>query len=182
MASEVGLDSSFLTDTALTPAEEEPSESELEELLGLAFRLRPFTNPLSVGFSAAMGICSCAPASSLSSSASLSELELDVDSDDVDSDDDFIFNDLLDLSLGFFTGVTSFISTFVSLSSSLLSLPLLLVISSAMTLVAASSLALAFPFTSSFTFFAFFDFLTALVSSLPSLSLLLVSSTCDFSW
>lgn len=46
MASAIGLDASFFIGTALTPVEGEASEadpeSEPEELLGLAFRLRRF--------------------------------------------------------------------------------------------------------------------------------------------
>ena len=114
MTAEVGLDASFFTDTALTPAEDEVSESEsdpeLEELLGLAFRLRLFADPLTVGFCEAAGIGSPAPALSFSSSASLSEPELDVE-----RDDDFNFDVLLDVLLGFRTGVASFISTLESL-------------------------------------------------------------------
>ena len=181
MTSKTGMDASFFTDTALTLAEEELSESEcdseIEELLGLAFLLRLFTNPLAVGFCEAAGEGSCAPALSFSSSASLSELELDVD-----CDDDLLFDDLLIFLVGFCDGVASSISTSGSLPSSLLSLPLLLVMSFAMTLAAAASLALASAFDCFFAFFAFFDFLTALTSLLWSLSLLLVSSTCAFSW
>ncbi len=77
--------SSLFTGTALAPADGELSESdpdsELEELLGLAFRLRPFTKPLTVGFCEAAALGSSAPALSFSSSASLSELELEVDFD-----------------------------------------------------------------------------------------------------
>lgn len=174
-----GLEASFFTDTALTPAEDEVSESDSDsELEGLvAFRLKPFTNPLTVGFCEVAGVYSCAPAFSFSSSASLSELELDVD-----GDDGFIFDNLLVFWLDFCAKGAFFISASESLSSSLLSLPLLLVMFFAMTLAAAASLALASAFTSFFAFFAFFETLTALASSLSSLSLLLVSSTCDLSW
>ena len=179
VTSERGLEASFFTNTALTPADDEmsdsSSDSELEEWL--PFRLRLFTNPLTVGFFEAAGVCRSAPALSFSSSASLSELELDVE-----GDDDLIFDILLGLLLDFCAGAASFISTSESLSSSQLSLPLLLVMSFAMTLAAAASLALASAFASFFIFFAFFDFLTALRLSLSSLSLLLVSSTCAFSW
>ena len=178
MPSVVGLDASFFTGTAATPVEGEGSESdpepEPEELLGLAFRLRPFARPFTVGFWEASVLGSCAPALSFSSSASLSELELDVD-----FGDKLFFDGLLDFLLGFCAGVPSFISTSESIFSSLLSLPLLLVMSSAMTLAAAASLALASAFN--FAFVAFFDFLTAFAPSLSSLSLLLVSSTSNFS-
>ena len=180
MISETGLDASFFTDTALTLAREEVSESdsisELEELLGLAFCLRLFTSPLTVSLCEAAGIGSRVPALSFSSSASLSELELDVD-----GDDGFVFDKLLDFLVSFCARGASFISTSPSLSSSLLSLPLLLVMSLAMTLAAAASLALASALISFFVLFAFLDFLAALVSSPSSLSLLLVSSTCSFS-
>lgn len=171
-----GADASFFSDTALTPAEEEVSESEsaseLEEFLGLAFRFRLLTNPLTVGFCEAAVVGSCAPAFSFSSSASLSELELDVD-----RDGDFVTDFLREVLLGFCTKVASFISTSSSLSSSPLSMPLLLVMSLAMILAIAASLALASALASCFAFFAFFDFLTAFAFSLSSLSLLLVSST-----
>ena len=53
---------SFFTVVASTPDEEEVSESdpdsELAELLGSAFRLRPFTESLTVGFREAAGILS----------------------------------------------------------------------------------------------------------------------------
>ena len=103
MTSKTGLDASFFTDTALTPAKaevsESDSESELEELLGLAFRLRLFTDPFTVVFCEAAGVGSFAPASSFSSSASLSELELDVDCDD--------FDDTLGFLVGFCAGIAS---------------------------------------------------------------------------
>lgn len=181
MTSNTGLDASFFTATALTPAEEEVSESdcdsEFEELLGLAFRLRLFTNPLTVAFCEATCEGSCAPALFFSSSASLSELKLDVD-----CGNELLFDDLLDFLVGFCDGVASSISTSESLPSSLLSLPLLLVMSFALTLAAAASLGLASAFNCFFAFFAFFDFLTALTSSLSSLSLLLASPTRAFSW
>ena len=169
-----GLDISFFTGTAFALAEEEvlesDSDSELGELLGLAFRFNPFTNSVTVGFFEAAGIDSAVPAFSSSSSASLSELEPDAESDglilDVDACD----------------GVASFISTSESLPSSLFSLLLLLVMSFAITLAAASSRALASAFISFFAFFAFLDFLAALVLSLSSVSLLLVSSTRGCSW
>ena len=176
-----GLDTFFFTGTAFALAEEEvlesDSDSELEELLGLAFRFNPFTNPFTVGFLEAAGIGSAVPAFSSSSSASLSELE-----PDGESDNDLILDDLVVLSVGTCTRVASFISTSESISSSLFSLPLLLVMSFAITLAAASSRALASAFNSFFAFFAFLDFLAALVSSLSSVSLLLVSSTRDCSW
>ena len=178
MASAIGLDASLFIGTALTPVEGEASEadpeSEPEELLGLAFRLRPFTRPFTVGLWEASDLGGCARALSFSSSASLSEFELDKD-----FDDKLFFNGLLDFLLDFCAGVPSFISTSESIFSSLLSLPLLLVLSFAMTLAAAALLALASAF--SFAFVAFLDFLTAFVSSLASLSLLLVSSTRNFS-
>ena len=173
MVATTGSDSSFFTDTVPTPTagevSESESDSELEELLELAFRLRPFIKPLTVGFCEAAGVGSCAPASSFSSSASLSELELDAD-----FVDELVFDVLLDFLEEFFAGVASFISTSESLILSLLSLPLLLVISFAA--------ALACDFTFSLAFVTFFDFLAALVSSVSSLSLLLVSSTCRVSW
>lgn len=178
MTSAIGLDASFFIGIALTPVEGEASEadpeSEPEELLGLAFRLRWFTRPFTVGLWEASDLGSCARAPSFSSSASLSELELDKD-----LDDKLFFNGLLDFLLGFCAGVPSLISTSESIFSSLLSLPLLLVMSFPMTSAAAASLALASAFI--FTFVAFLDFLTAFVSSLSSLSLLLVSSTSHFS-
>lgn len=165
------LDTSFFTGTAFALAEvlESDSDSELEELLGLAFRFNWFTNPLTVGFLEAAGIGSAVPAFSSSSSASLSELE-----PDVESDNDLILDDFVVLSVGACAGIASFISTSESISSSLFSLPLLLVISFAITLASA--------FTSFFAFFAFLDFLAALVLSLSSVSLLLVSSARDCSW
>lgn len=173
-----GSDSSVFMDTAPTPAEGEASESEsdseLEELPGLALRFTPFVSPLTAGFCEATGVGSCVPALSFSSSASLFELELEVD-----FDGKLAFDALANFLEGFCAGVASFISTSESLFSSLLSLPLLVVASFAMALAAAASLALASNLT---PFFAFFDFLTALVSSLSSLSLLLVSSTCKVSW
>ena len=175
-----GLDISSFTITTFVLAEEEVVESdpdsELEELLGLAFRFNPFTSSVTVGFFEAAGIGSAVPASSSSSSASLSELEADVESDGL------ILDDFEILSVDACAGVASFISTSESISSSLFSLPLLLVMSFAITLAAASSRALASAFTSFFAFFAFLDFLAALVLSLSSVSLLLVSSTRDCSW
>lgn len=100
MTLKIELDASFFPDTAWRPAEDEVSESdsdsELEEIPGLALRLRLFTNPLTVGLGEAVGRTSCAPAFSFSSSASLSELECDVD-----IDDDFIFDNSLDFLVGF---------------------------------------------------------------------------------
>ena len=169
-----GLDASFFTDTTFGLAGEEvlesESDSELEELLGLGFRFNAFTSPVTVGFFEAAGIDNAVPAFSSSSSASLSELESDVESDGL------ILDDFVTLSVDACAGFASFISSSESISSSLL-----LVMSSAITLAAASSRALASAFTSIFAFFAFLDFLAALVSSLSSVSLLLVSSTRDFS-
>lgn len=151
MASTAGLDASFFTTTASIAAERElsdsDSESELGELLRFAFRLRPFTKLLTVGFCEVAGLGSCAPASSFSSSASsLSELEVEVD-----FDGDLIFDDLLDTLLDFRAGDASFIMTSESLPLSMLSLPLLLVTSFTRTLAAAASLALASASTSFFT-------------------------------
>ena len=173
-----GLVMSFFTGTAFAEEEvlESDSDSELEELLGLAFRFNPFTSSVTVGFFEAAGIDSAVPAFSSSSSASLSELEPDVESDAL------ILDDFVILSVDVCAGVASFISTSESISSSLFSLPLLLVTSFATTLAAASSRALASAFTSFFAFFAFLDCLAALVLSLSSVSLLLVSSVRDCSW
>ena len=171
MALTTGLDASFFTGTASTPAGDEASESdsdskfdsdfeaELEEPLVLAFRLSFFTKPLTVGFCEAAGIGVWAPALSFSSSASLSALELDVD-----LEDDLVFDDVFDFLIGFCAEITSFILTSESGPSPLLSLPLLLVISFAMILATAASLALASAFA--FALIAFFDFLRDLVSLL----------------
>ena len=59
-ARSIELGVSFFTVAAFTAGEEEvvesDSDSELEELLGSAFRLRPFNNSLTVGFREAAGI------------------------------------------------------------------------------------------------------------------------------
>ena len=174
-----GLDTSLFTATAFALAEEETleseSDSELEELLGLVFRFNAFTSPVTVCFFEAAGIDDPEPACSSSSSASLSELEPDVESDGL------ILDDFVTLFVDACAGIASFISSSESISSSLFSLPLLLVMSFAITLATASSRALASAFTSVFAFSAFLDLLAALVLSLSSVSLLLVSSTRDFS-
>ena len=60
MGEETGLGVSLFTAAACIAGEEEVSESgsewELEELLSSAFRLRPFTRSLTVGFRDAAGI------------------------------------------------------------------------------------------------------------------------------
>ena len=157
-----GLEASFFTGTASTPAGDEASEAdtasdsdfeaELEEPLVLTSRLSFFTKPLTVGFCEAAGICVWAPALSFSSSASLSALELDVD-----LEDDLFFIDVFGFLIDFCAEIASFISTSESASSPLLSLPLLLVRLFARTLAAAASLALASAFA--FALIAFFDLL-----------------------
>ena len=145
-------------------------ESELDVPLELAFRSKLLTTPFTIDFCDAACVGSWAPADSSSSSASLSELELELD-----GDGDFAFDAFLFSFVVFVTDAASSLSTFDSLSSSLLPLlPLLLVSPFALTLAAASSLALALALA---CFFAFFELLTSFVSELSSESLpLLVSS------
>ena len=152
------------------------SDVELEVLPEPAVRLMLFINPLTFGFCEAACIGSCAPALSFSSSASLSELDFDVD-----DDDGLIFDRFLVFLLGFCSGVVSFISTSDSISSWLLSLPLLPVMSFAMTVAAVAPLAFASAFTFFETLIFFLGVLTTFALSLLSLLLLLVSSACNLS-
>lgn len=155
----IGAVASLVEDSA-----ESDDELELEVSLELALRFKLLPAPFAIGSCKIAGVGSCVSSGSSSSSASLSELELEVD-----CDGDFAFDPCLFFLIGPIATAAPSISTADSLSSSLLSVPPLLLVSSfAMTLATASSLALAPALA---CFFALFDILASLAPELSSESL-----------
>ena len=155
----VGAVASLAEDSA-----ESDDEFELEVPLKLAVRFKLLPAPFTIGSCKVAGVGGCVSSGSSSSSASLSEL-----GPEVDCDDDFAFDPCLFFLIGPIATAASSISTADSLSSSLLSVPPLLLVSSfAMTLATASSLALAPALA---CFFALFDVLASLAPELSSESL-----------